>query len=281
MWVLEHLLSLDGKVAIITGAASGLGAETARLLAMAGASVVVADKNRDGADAVAADIIAAGGRSASAFVDVVDETSIRDLVDWVGGRYGRLDVLDNNAGNVGPDMQLDLDVVNMDPAIWDRMFAVNARGSMQMAQHAIPLMVKSGGGSIINIAANAGTWGDARSTAYGSSKAAVIALTRYIAVQHLADNIRCNAIAPGMIRTDQAKNHVPPSVAAEIDQRQIRNGRPEDIAHVVLFLASELGSFVTGQLLRVDGGLGASSPMFPARAALLRESRTGGKPGAT
>jgi NAD(P)-dependent dehydrogenase (short-subunit alcohol dehydrogenase family) len=153
--------------------------------------------------------------------------------------------------------------------VWDRTFAVNARGTMLVARGALPLMLETGGGSIINIASAAGLWGDVRSTAYGSSKAAVIGLTRYIAAQHMNSGLRCNAIAPGVIATPAA-GVLPPPVMETVTRHQMRLGEPEDIAGVVLFLASDLSAFVTGQVITVDGGLLVHSPMMPERAAMLR-----------
>jgi NAD(P)-dependent dehydrogenase (short-subunit alcohol dehydrogenase family) len=270
----EDLIRLEGRVAVVTGAASGIGATTAKLLAAAGATVCIADVNVDGAELVAKEIVADGGEAVGLPVDIGDETATIALVDAVREQFGRLDILDNNAALVGPFMARDIDLLDLDVEVWDRTFSVDARGTMLMVKHALPLMISSGGGSIINIAAGAATWGDARSTSYGSAKAAVASLTRYIAVQHLRDGIRCNALAPGVIYTQHNTATVSDALSIEVDARQLRRGEPLDIARVVLFLASDMSSFMTGQLLRVDGGLSAGSPYFPIRDAQLRQSKT-------
>jgi NAD(P)-dependent dehydrogenase (short-subunit alcohol dehydrogenase family) len=203
-------------------------------------------------------------------VDISDESSVSDLFSRIENDLGRLDILDNNAGLVGPSMAKDVGLLDFDVSVWDEAFAINSRGTMLVSRYAIPLIRKTGGGSIINIVAGAATWGDVRSTAYGSSKAAVLNLTRYMAVQHFADNIRCNALAPGVIFTEHNKNAVSQALRDEIAFRQLRNGEPADIARVVLFLASDLSRFVTGQFIRVDGGLSAGSPYLPIRAAELK-----------
>ena len=267
------MYSLDGKVALVTGAAGGLGAATARLLAEAGATVVIADINRTGAEEVATEINAAGGAAFGHCVDVSEEDDVRRLMDEIGQSFGQLDVLDNNAALVGAGNQ-DLDVATMDVAVWDRMFAINVRGPMLMTKHALPLMIQGGGGSIINIASSAAGWGDARSTAYGTSKAAIVGFTRYVAMQYLHDNVRCNAISPGMIGSETAKEIWDQSGLTEtVAVRLLRFGEPLDIARGVLFLASEQSDFMTGQLLKVDGGFSAGSPIYPERRAALMELR--------
>ena len=262
------MISLADKVAVVTGAAGGIGAATARLLSTAGAAVVISDINIDGAKAVAEEIRSQGGTAQAVRADISSEAEVRELIEKVEQTFGRLDVLDNNAGILGPALGADLGIISMDVEVWDRAYAVNCRGTMLVTKHALPLMIRGGGGSIINIASTGAAWGQPRSSAYGTTKAAVVVLTRYIAIQHRKDGIRRNAISPGMIGTDAAKEIWKTSpLAAEADARMMRLGEPLDLARAVLFLASELSEFVTGQLLSVDGGLSAGSPLLLARSS--------------
>jgi NAD(P)-dependent dehydrogenase (short-subunit alcohol dehydrogenase family) len=260
------VISLDGKVAVVTGAAGGIGAATARLLSTAGAAVVISDINIDGAQAVAEDIRSQGGTAEAVRTDISSEAEVRALIEKVEQTFGRLDILDNNAGILGPALGADLGIISMDVEVWDRAYAVNCRGTMLVTKHALPLMIRGGGGSIINIASTGAAWGQPRSSAYGTTKAAIVALTKYIAVQHRKDGIRCNTISPGMIGTDAAKEIWKTSpLAAEANARMTRLGEPLDLANAVLFLASTLSEFITGQHLTVDGGLSAGSPLLIAR----------------
>jgi NAD(P)-dependent dehydrogenase (short-subunit alcohol dehydrogenase family) len=263
------MISLKGKVAIVTGAASGIGAATAKLLASAGAAVMIADLNLEGAKAVVDEIRADGQTAEAVRADVSEEDEVRGLIEATRASFGRLDILDNNAGLLGSPN--DLDVVRMDVDLWDRFFAVNTRGPMLMCKHAIPLMIEGGGGSIINIASSGTSWGNARSTAYYCSKNAVIALTRFVAMQHIKDGIRCNTVSPGMVGSESARQMWKQrGLQDAIDVRLMRDGEALDLARVVLFLASELSEFMTGQLLTVDGGLTAGSPLFPETQAALQ-----------
>jgi NAD(P)-dependent dehydrogenase (short-subunit alcohol dehydrogenase family) len=261
------VISLEDKVAVVTGAAGGIGAATARLLSTAGAAVVVSDINIEGAHAVAEEIRSQGGTAEAVRTDISSEAEVRELIEKVDQTFGKLDILDNNAGILGPALGADLGIISMDVDVWDRAYAVNCRGTMLVTKHGLPLMIRGGGGSIINIASTGAAWGQPRSSAYGTTKAAVVALTRYTAVQHLKDGIRCNAISPGMIGTDSAKEiWKKGTLADEANARMMRLGEPLDLARAVLFLASELSEFLTGQLLSVDGGLSAGSPLLVARA---------------
>jgi NAD(P)-dependent dehydrogenase (short-subunit alcohol dehydrogenase family) len=275
------MIDLSGKVAVVSGAASGLGEASAKMLAAGGAAVVIADINEGDAERVASEISADGQTAVAHRVDISVDEEVDGLFEMVARQFGRLDILDNNAGLTSKtQVEADLDLVSLDTAIWDRSFAVNARGTMLMSRRAIPLMLDSGGGSIINITSQAALWGDVRSTAYGAAKASLIALTRYIATQHLHDGIRCNAIAPGMVLT-------PATLAATLaddsgrgpllqamNRHHNRPGDPKDIAGVVLFLASDLSAFMTGQILSVDGGLSMHTPVLPERLEMARVLRS-------
>jgi len=247
-----------GKVAIVTGGASGIGAATAQRLATEGAQVVIADINEDGAQELAGKI----GKSAIArWFDAADVESTEAMVEFAASHFGRIDVLHNNAGHVGPDMALDTDVTKVPMELWEKTMAVNLRGYMAGCRFAIPHMARGGGGAIVNTASGSAHVGDNALIAYGTSKGAVVSFTRYVAVQHAAQNIRCNAISPGVIRTPAFEAQAAP--VAHLFEKQTltpRLGKPEDIAAAVAYLASEDAAFVTGQILHVDGGLHSHQP---------------------
>ena len=256
---------LSGKVAIVTGGASGIGRATVHALARAGAAVVVADRNLEGASRVAKEVSDEGGRAVGQGCDVSDEDSVRGMIEAAVDSYGGLDILHNNAAASDPAlMGRDGAITDMDVDVWDASMAVNLRGPMLGCKHGIPELLKRGGGAIINTSSASGLVGDLARPAYGSSKAGVDSLTRYVATQYGKQGIRCNAIAPGVIAT--------PALEANITARQLeiykashltaRLGRPEDIAGMVVFLASDDGSYVTGQILSVDGGLLSHHPTY-------------------
>jgi NAD(P)-dependent dehydrogenase (short-subunit alcohol dehydrogenase family) len=237
---------VEGKVALVTGGAAGIGRETAVTLAREGARVVVADLNLDGAKETAAMI---GDAATPIWFNATDQQSIEELVAAVIGEHGRVDVIHNNAALVGPDAWFtDSTVIDTSVEMWDRAFATNVRSIFLVCKYALPHMVENGGGSIINMASVGGMRGSTALTAYGTTKAAVIGLTRFIAAQHGKQGVRCNAIAPGVIQTQQLLDAVPQLPAAA------RVGLPSDIANMVLFLASDESAFVNGETYRVDGG---------------------------
>jgi NAD(P)-dependent dehydrogenase (short-subunit alcohol dehydrogenase family) len=256
---------LAGKVAIVTGAASGIGRATALLMAREGASVVVADLNGAGANAVAQEIEAAGGRAVGQAADVAEEASVVAMIEAAAKHFGGLDVLHNNAAASDPAlMSRDGDVADMDIAVFDRTLAVNLRGPMLGCKHAIPRMLARGGGAIVNTSSAAALVGDPVRTAYGASKAGLDSLTRYVATQYGKRGIRCNSIAPGVIATPALAANVPTEMIAIYERSHLtpRLGKPEDIAAAVVFLASDDAAFITGQTISVDGGLLAHHPAF-------------------
>jgi NAD(P)-dependent dehydrogenase (short-subunit alcohol dehydrogenase family) len=270
---------LAGKVAIVTGAASGIGRATALLMAREGASVVVADLNGDGAAAVVKEIEAAGGRAVGHSVDVAEEASVVAMIEAATKHFGGLDILHNNAAASDPAlMSRDGDIADLDLAVFDRTLAVNLRGPMLGCKHAIPRMLARGGGAIVNTSSAAALVGDPVRTAYGASKAGLDSLTRYVATQYGKRGIRCNSIAPGVIATPALAANVPPEMIAIYERSHLtpRLGRPEDIAAAVVFLVSDDAAFITGQTISVDGGLLAHHPAFGE--VLLHAS---GKPGSS
>lgn len=262
---------LKGKVAIVTGAAlpGNIGSETAEILAREGASVVLADVAEEVLVETTRALADKGYTVASCVADVSSEEAIKALISFTVEKFGRLDVIDNNAARTS--VGADLLVADMDAELWDQTFAVNARGTMLMCKHAIPEMIKSGGGSIINISSGSAVGGSFYPTAYASSKAAVETLTRYIATQYGAQKIRCNAIAPGPIETSSLKRGLPLDLR-EIYRRHTLTGeygKPSEIGEVVAFLASERSRFITGQIIQVDGGSSAHQSTSVELAELM------------
>jgi len=254
---------VKGKVALVTGGASGIGLSSATLLAKEGAKVVVADYNTDGAKEAAENIKANGGEAVGIFLDAGKEESIKEAVEFTVKQYGKISVLFNNVGST--NLKKDLDVVNIDLDEWDRLMNLNLKSVLLGSRFAIPYMIENGGGSIINTASMAGFFGDPIRAAYGASKAGVVNLTRYIATQYGKENIRCNAVAPGLILTPAAKNNMSQQlldVFGKYNQLPY-HGEPDDIGHTVLFLASDESKFITGQTIQVEGGHYLSNPTTP------------------
>jgi NAD(P)-dependent dehydrogenase (short-subunit alcohol dehydrogenase family) len=255
--------SLAGRVAIVTGAASGIGRASALALAREGAAVVVADVDAAGAARVAAEIAAQGGRALGQRADVSDPDSVAAMVGAAVENFGGLDVLHNNAAASDPaTIGADGELAELDLAVWERTLAVNLRGPMLGCRCAIPRMLERGGGSIVNTSSASGLAGDLARVAYGVSKAGVDSLTRYVATQYGKRGIRCNSIAPGVIATPALEANVPPELLAIYERNHLTPGlgRPEDVAAVVVFLASDASALITGQTLCVDGGLLAHHP---------------------
>jgi len=251
---------VQGKVALVTGAASGIGLSAAALMAKEGAKVVMADFNIEGAKEAADKINNQGGEASAVFLDASKEESIKSAIDYTVEQYGTINVLYNNVGVT--NLQKDLDVVNIDLDEWDRLMNVNAKSVLLGARFAIPHMIEAGGGSIINTASMAAFSGDALRTAYGASKAAVANLTRYIATQYGKHRIRCNGVAPGLILTPAAKNNMPEAVLNIFEKFNALpyHGEADDIGYTVLFLASDESKFITGQTIEVEGGHYVGNP---------------------
>jgi NAD(P)-dependent dehydrogenase (short-subunit alcohol dehydrogenase family) len=249
-------MRLPDKIALISGAAGGMGRATAETFAREGATVVVGDICDGDGTAAVAEIRAAGGQAHYRHLDVTDESSWTAAVDDVVDRFGRLDVLVNNAGISGT---FDPDLTSTE--YFDRLMQVNARGVFLGIKHGAAAMARSGGGSIVNlssISASIGQFGV--HLGYGASKAAVTSMTRTASVHHAADGIRVNAVAPGMLppmRTSRGSAD-PVWRARQIEGVPMkRAGEVQEVADVVLFLACDESSYVTGVEILVDGGLTA------------------------
>lgn len=251
---------LDGKIAIITGAASGIGKATARRVAAEGARTVVADLNGAGAKEVADAITAAGGEAIPVEVDLGDNDSVRTMVEAAVAAYGGLDILHNNAAATRLAATEDRPVSAADPAVWDMTMRVNLRGTLVAIQAAVPHMIARGGGSVINTASGSALAGDLGHPAYGASKSALITLTMYVATEFGKQGVRCNAISPGFILIPEKPGR--DAVTATMLRHTLtpRVGVPDDIAALVVFLASDESAFITGQNISVDGGLRAHQP---------------------
>jgi len=246
---------LDGRVALVSGAGRGIGGATARHLCRLGARVAVTDKDGDAARAVAEELVAGGHEALALTCDVSDPAAVTDAVEATTRRFGGVDLLDHNAA--WTDFRTDLGAEDVDLATWERVLTTNATGGLLLVRAVLPLMRARGGGAIVLISSGSASIGEHRRVAYGVSKAAVEQLTRHVAARYGRDGIRCNAVAPGFILTDTAARGVPEAGRARLAEQNPlgRLGTPEDIARVVGFLLSDHAGFVSGQVLRVDGGL--------------------------
>jgi NAD(P)-dependent dehydrogenase (short-subunit alcohol dehydrogenase family) len=239
-----------GKTAFVTGAGSGIGEATARALVAEGGRVVLADVDAAAVEALAAEL---GELATATRLDVRDEDDVAAAIAGVG----RLDALLNVAGigstTNAPDTSLDT---------WERVFAVNVTGTFLCCKHAIPFMASNGGGAIVNVASVAGLVGLRNRAAYSASKGAVIAFTRALAIDHVADRIRVNAVCPGTIETPWVRRLVD-DAGESLDALRARQplgrlGTPQEVAEAILYLASDAAGFVTGAILTLDGGLTAA-----------------------
>jgi NAD(P)-dependent dehydrogenase (short-subunit alcohol dehydrogenase family) len=248
-------MKLNQRVAIVTGAARGIGSAVARRFAAEGARVVVADIDRDRAARTAATMPGA----VVAEVDVTDPLSAARMVQTAVDAFGRIDILVNNAG-VG----LNRPFLETTPGEWERTIRVNLNGTFYCSQAAARVMAESGGGSIVNIASISGERGAQNRSAYGASKAGVIQLTKVMALELAARCIRVNAVAPGPVLTEMTSVTHTAEIRATYNTRipMKRYAKPDEIAAAVLFLASDEASFITGETVNVDGGFVASGLMF-------------------
>lgn len=252
-------MRLQDKVALVTGAGSGIGRETARRFAAEGAAVVVVDRDGSTAEETASLVTEAGGRAVATVADVARTSDGAAMVAVAEDTYGRLDVLFNNAGVM---VAGDDDAVTTEESVWDLTMGINAKGVFLGCKHGIPALRRAGGGSIINTASFVALMGAATpQLAYTASKGAVLALTRELAVIHAREGIRVNALCPGPLRTELLMRFLD---TEEKRQRRLvhipmgRFGEAEEIADAALFLASDESSFITGTDFVVDGGITAA-----------------------
>lgn len=251
----EYIMErLKGKVAIVTGSTSGIGVGIAKLFAKEGAKVVICGRREAKGQAVVDSIVQDGGEAFYHFMDITKIESIDALLKDTSEKYGKIDILVNNAANVGlKDGRVDELTLEM----WDNIFQSDIRGTFYATKCVLPYMQENKGGSIINIGSMASCGGDLGSTAYACAKAGVDMLTKSTALQFGKDNIRCNCVRPGLIITPENAAYVP-QVLKDIFLNNIminRYGTPEDIANMCLYLASDESEYFTGQVVTVDGGL--------------------------
>ena len=243
-------MTFEGKTAIVTGAARGIGFEIARQLAAGGAIVVLVDVLEEALQKAAANL--PGAKQVMTYkVDVTDEEAVEKLMTEVSDKTGRIDILINNAGITRDDL-----ILRMEAKAWDLVMAVNLKGTFLMTKHACRYMVRQKAGRIVNMASVSGLVGNPGQANYSASKAGVIGFTRTVARELARKNVCCNAIAPGFIDTDMTQ--VLPEKAKEMALGAIpmqRMGTPAEVARAVCFLASDEASYITGHVLPVDGGM--------------------------
>jgi NAD(P)-dependent dehydrogenase (short-subunit alcohol dehydrogenase family) len=249
-------MKLQDRVAVITGAGSGIGQAMALLFAKQGARVVAADVNGAAAEATTAMITDAGGTATPFTVDVIEPQQVQAMIEQARSAYGRIDLLCNNAG-IGSTT----DVVACEPDEWDRVMTVNVKSVYLGCKYAVPHMIEQGGGVIINTASVAGMVGIVKRAAYCASKGAVIALTRQVAIEYVGQNIRVNCLCPGTVDSpwverllQQTDDRAAARQALEARQPMGRLGTPQEVAAAALYLASDDAAFITGTGLVIDGG---------------------------
>lgn len=247
---------LQDQVAMVTGATSGIGEAIARRFAAEGAQVAVVGRNRERGDAVVSSIKQSGGKAHFFATDVTSDDAVRDLLQAVLERFGTLSIVVNNAGLSVPGT-----VVDITPAQWDEVFSLNVRSAYLVSHHAMPHLLTRGDGSVINISSEAGLKGLKDRAAYCAAKAALVGLTKAMAVDHSANGIRINCICPGTIETPMISRLIdehanPRAMKDEFLQRRLTPylGTPEDIAEAALYFALPGNRYATGAILSVDGG---------------------------
>jgi NAD(P)-dependent dehydrogenase (short-subunit alcohol dehydrogenase family) len=252
---------LSGKVAIVTGAAGAIGAETVLAMCEQGARVVLTDVREDTLQATVERLKGQGHDVAGKVGDLASEDDIKAVVKFAVDTFGGLDILDNNAGATGFSSR-DLDILEMPAEMWDQVQAINTRGPMLLCKYSIPVMLEKGSGSIVNITSGQGLSGDVSNFAYGAGKSALNALTRHMATAYGPRGIRVNAIAPGLIVAPGTEGRLPKRVQEIFIEQCLvpRLGLPRDIANMAVFLASDLAAYITGQIISVDGGILAHIP---------------------
>jgi meso-butanediol dehydrogenase/(S,S)-butanediol dehydrogenase/diacetyl reductase len=255
-------MELKGQIAIVTGAGRGIGRATALELARLGADVVIADLDQAGAKRTAEEVAALGCRSLATSTDVTSRADLRALVDRTKAEFGRIDILVNNAGIYRAAATLDVTEEH-----WDAIMNINAKAVFFASQAVIPTMAAQKSGSIVSLASMAGKIGSKTNLPYNASKAAVVSMTKSLALAHAAEGIRVNCVCPGFVETDmwsqvsREQGALLGMTAEEFTRHRAasvplgRMEKPEDVAHVIAFLAGPRSGYMTGQALSVDGGL--------------------------
>lgn len=248
--------ALNGKTALVTGGGAGIGEAVAKTFAKAGAAVVMTGRRKEQLERVLRDIQSAGGRALAVPGDVTEDSHARTAVGQAVREFGSLDILVNNAGLGAFGKALH----ETDDATWNQLMAVNLTGVFRMTRAAIPAMLKAGGGAIVNISSIAGQVGIPMLAAYGATKGGLDALTRCLAIDHAAQGIRCNAVSPGLVDTPMAASLMsdPARKAQVLSAYPLgRAGTPEEVAKLVLYLASDDAGWITGMIYTIDGGMTA------------------------
>lgn len=247
---------LKGKVAVVAGAATGIGKATAIRLGEEGVSLALGDINAAGVEAVAKQVNAAGGKAVAAAFDIGDDASVKALVECAVKNYGGLDFMHANAADLSLCMA-DTDAVDVSLDLFDRTIAVNLRGHLLCTRHAIPEIQKRGGGAIVYTSSGAAYAGEPERVSYAISKSGINALMRHVASRWGKEGIRSNAVAPGVVMTENALANMPAEMQRAVVEmgRSPRLGRPEDIASMVALLFSDDGEWINGQFVSVDGGI--------------------------
>ncbi|WP_068178170.1 SDR family oxidoreductase [Mycobacterium sp. UM_CSW] len=251
---------LAGRVAIVTGGAGGIGAATAHELAREGGAVAVVDIDEAKAGVVADEIARTGARAIALGGDLAQEDAARQVVRSTVAEFGRVDVLHNNAALTASDfLSRDTTVTELPLEVWRRSLEVNLGSQFLMCKHAVPEMRRSGGGSIVNMSSGAALSGDRTRLAYGVSKSGVHALTMYVATSEGKAGVRANTVVPGLILTDAVRAHLSEDVIGRLGRATLTPylGEPQDVANLVVFLASEASRYITGQMFSIDGGMSA------------------------
>jgi NAD(P)-dependent dehydrogenase (short-subunit alcohol dehydrogenase family) len=246
---------LEGKSAVVTGAANGIGRATAVAFAREGARLVATDIDAAGLAALREELTAAGAECATVAGDVSNDVDARRMIDEAVERYGRIDVLVANAGVIPLGS-----ITESTAEDWDRVMSIDGRGMFLTCKYAIEAMLRTGGGSIVCLSSISGMAGQARQAAYGPAKFAASGLTKHLAIEWADKGIRVNAVAPGTIRTEAVRRLPEQPGGAEYIEEIRKNhpmgrlGEPEEVAKAIVFLASDDASFITGAILPVDGG---------------------------